>query len=89
MYNLKDRTQMKTAIRKWGNSLGIRIPKAITIENNLEEGSEVDIVSEGGLIVLKPTKRKRYNLKTLIEGINKSNLHGEISTGDSMGEEIW
>lgn len=80
---------MKTAIRKWGNSLGIRIPKTITIENNLEEGSEVDIVSEGGLIVLKPTKRKRYYLKTLLEGINESNLHGEISTGDSMGEEIW
>ena len=39
-------------------------------------------------IIFKPVKKK-YNLKDLLEGINESNLHGEVSTGDSVGEEIW
>ena len=80
---------MRSAIRKWGNSLGIRLPKSIVAEINLEAGSEIDVLAENGLIILKPVKRKKYNLNKLLEGINESNLHGETLTGDSTGEEIW
>ena len=41
-------------ISKWGNSLGIRIPKAFSLETGLAEGSEVDISVSGGRIVLTP-----------------------------------
>lgn len=79
---------MRTAVKRWGNSLGVRIPKSILEENSLKEGSEINIISKDGTIIFEPVKKK-YNLKDLLEGINESNLHGEISTGDSVGEEIW
>lgn len=79
---------MRTAVKRWGNSLGVRIPKSILEENSLKEGSEINIISKDGTIIFEPVKKK-YNLKDLLEGINESNLHREISTGDSVGEEIW
>lgn len=80
---------MIAIVNKWGNSLGFRIPKAIVEESNISEGSELDVSVIDGVISLKPMKRKKYNLKTLLEGINESNLHGEILTGDSQGKELW
>lgn len=79
---------MRTAVKRWGNSLGVRIPKSILEENSLKEGSEINIISKDGTIIFEPVKKK-YNLKDLLEGINESNLHREISTGDFVGEEIW
>jgi len=34
---------MRTKIRKWGNSLGLRIPKALAEEISVGEGSAVEI----------------------------------------------
>ena len=79
---------MITIVNKWGNSLGLRIPKSVVEESNIAEGSELDINFKEGVISLIPRKRKKYDLKTLLEGINESNLHGEILTGDSVGKEI-
>ncbi len=79
---------MRTAVKRWGNSLGVRIPKSILEENSLKEGSEINIISKDGTIIFEPVKKK-YNLKDLLEGINESNLHRKISTGDFVGEEIW
>lgn len=80
---------MIAVVNKWGNSLGLRIPKMMVEESGISEGSELDISFDKGVIMLKPRKRKKYELKTLLEGINESNLHGEILTGDSVGNEIW
>lgn len=48
---------MTTAtVRKWGNSLAIRLPVEVTKLVNFEEGIELDIfVSENKEIVLRPT----------------------------------
>ncbi|GET29821.1 AbrB/MazE/SpoVT family DNA-binding domain-containing protein [Prolixibacter sp. SD074] len=76
-------------IKKWGNSLGLRLPKAILDEVKLKEGSKLDISTKDGSIYLTPKVPKKYDLSKLLEGINESNLHGETSTGDSKGEEVW
>lgn len=41
-------------VQKWGNSPGIRIPKALALKVGLEEGSEVDLDIEDGHLVIKP-----------------------------------
>lgn len=79
---------MKATIQKWGNSLAIRIPKNITQDSRVSEGSNIDIMIENGNIVLVPVK-KEYSLKELIKNITVENLHSEISTGDRTGGEIW
>lgn len=48
---------MTTQISKWGNSLGIRIPKAILEESGIGINDEVTISCKEGAIIIK----KRYS----------------------------
>jgi len=49
---------MRTTVSKWGNSMALRIPKSILEENMLEEGSQVEIFSKDGRIILEPQEKK-------------------------------
>ena len=79
---------MKTIVQKWGNSLAIRIPKNITKEVGVSEGSNVDIAVENGNIILSPSSEE-YSLKDLLKSVTDENIHSEISTGVHTGGEIW
>ena len=80
---------MVTKIQKWGNSLGLRIPKSFAKEAGVEEGSAVDLSIEGGNLVIKTVRPLRYELGDLLSDIRKDNLHDEISTGQPVGREAW
>lgn len=41
-------------VQKWGNSLGIRIPKSLASKVGIEERSQVDLNVEDGYLVIKP-----------------------------------
>ncbi|WP_292636977.1 AbrB/MazE/SpoVT family DNA-binding domain-containing protein [Mesorhizobium sp.] len=58
---------MQTIIRKWGNSLALRLPKFTTEALHLTEGSRVDIKIEDGSLRIAPTRR-RFKLSELLEG---------------------
>lgn len=73
-------------VQKWGNSLGIRIPKAIALKVGLEEGTEIDLDIEDGNLVIKP---KSKSLDELLSQITPENLHDEVSTGKPEGRESW
>jgi antitoxin MazE len=79
---------MKATIQKWGNSLAIRIPKNITKDSRVSEGSNIDIMVENGKIILSPSPIE-YSLKELLKKVTNENIHSEISTGDYIGGEIW
>lgn len=73
-------------VQKWGNSLGIRIPKAIAVKVGLEEGSEIELDIEEGNLIIKP---KSKSLDELLSQITPENLHSEIPTGKPEGRESW
>ncbi len=80
---------MLTKVRKWGNSLGLRIPKAFADEASVEEGSTVDLSVFEGRIVVRPVPGPRYELSELLGGVTDENLHGEVATGPLRGREAW
>jgi antitoxin MazE len=80
---------MVTKVQKWGNSLGLRIPKALAEDAGVEEGSPVDISMEGDRLVVQPIRSSKYELKDLVSQIREDNLHDEIPMGDRVGREIW
>ena len=80
---------MITKIQQWGNSLALRIPKAFAVEAKLHKGAIVDVSEEGGKIILTPVKKGKITLKSLLAGVTKDNIHGEVSTGKRVGKEIW
>jgi antitoxin MazE len=79
---------MQTIVQKWGNSLGVRIPKSFTKDAHIEEGTEIDLNLDKGIITLKPVK-KSLSLKELLSKVSKSNIHDETVTGEVVGRELW
>ena len=79
---------MRTRIAKWGNSLGLRIPKAFIADAGLADGDEVEISLEGGRIVITPVGRE-YRLGELVDGITSENRHDERDWGPPVGNEVW
>ena len=81
---------MKTRLQRWGNSLGIRIPKAFAEETGMDTGSLVDLsVDSRGRLVIEPVRGPKYELSALLDGITDENLHTEVSTGRRRGREAW
>lgn len=79
---------MRARIQKWGNSLAVRLPKAITEKAGLVIEDEVDIdVEDTGKVVLLPRIKKEYRLGELLAGITPSNLQDEIDFGEPQGRE--
>ncbi len=78
---------MTGKIQKWGNSMGVRIPKAIMEKANLSVNSEIAIECKNQKIIIYP-KKKSIQLKDLLSKITKDNLHTEDSH-IKVGKEIW
>jgi antitoxin MazE len=77
-----------TQIAKWGNSLGLRLPKSVALEAQVDEGDTVDVSVRNGAIVIRPS-RPRYSLEQLVAKITPRNRHGEGDWGASIGREAW
>lgn len=80
---------MKAAVKKWGNSASIRIPKTVLQAAELDVDDAVDVREESGRIIIEPLRRKEYDLAELLKGISRRNLHGETDFGGPAGNEIW
>jgi antitoxin MazE len=80
---------METVIKKWGNSLVLRIPKLLAEEVGLEEDSAVDLFLEEGRLVIMPAVAPRYALDALMAKVKIENLHDEMDTGAAVGVETW
>lgn len=78
---------MTSKLQKWGNSIGVRIPKTIIEKANLEVNSEVEIEHHDGKIIIFPLKKK-IQLNDLLSQITKDNIHSEDDFSPE-GNEVW
>ena len=78
---------------KWGNSLAVRIPKALADAVKAHEGKRAEIKVERGALVLrpivKPSRRPRYTLEELLSGMTRDNVPQEVDWGPPRGNEAW
>jgi antitoxin MazE len=78
-----------TQIAKWGNSLGLRLPRSVALEAQLDEGDTVTVSVKGRAIVVRPA-RPTYSLDALVARITKRNRHDETDWGTTpVGHELW
>jgi antitoxin MazE len=78
-----------TQIAKWGNSLGLRLPKSVALEAQLDEGDTVSVSVKDGAIVVRPA-RPTYSIDALVARITRRNRHEETDWGKSpVGHELW
>jgi antitoxin MazE len=77
---------LEARVAKWGNSLGLRIPKDIAGRLGLAEGARVEIETEGERIIVS-RGRPRYQLRELLVGMTPKAMHGAFDWGPDAGRE--
>jgi antitoxin MazE len=78
---------MTKKIKKWGNSLAIRIPKKEADLLGIFEGDEVMIEKRKNSLVIKSKERA---LQDMVNKINLKNKHSlSFLEENRKGKEIW
>lgn len=80
---------METHLRKWGNSLAVRIPKLLAAQLGLVNHSLIEFSLRGQELVITPARRTNLKLSDLLAGVTEENLHEAIDTGPAAGREAW
>jgi antitoxin MazE len=79
-------TPMQVQVARWGNSLGLRIPKDIALRAGLREGTRVEVEAEGDRIIISPA-RPRYVLADLLKGMTPEAMREAFDWGPDKGRE--
>jgi antitoxin MazE len=87
-YSVHGEIDMKTQMMKWGNSLAVRIPKAVVEEAKLRLGDALDIVApaEGRVELRRATSVP--TLAQLVAQITADNRYEAVSVGAEVGKEV-
>jgi antitoxin MazE len=80
---------MSVTLHKWGNSVGLRVPKPLLDQLGLKEGVQVDVKVEGNRLVIEPVRQRRYTVAERLQGFTPDNRPGEVDWGDRVGREVW
>ena len=88
---------MYTTIQKWGNSQGLRIPKALLDAVGLRENDRVQVIQEEDSIRIQKVTRPQH--KTLEERLTafygkpigeiERIENAELESGPAEGAEAW
>jgi antitoxin MazE len=68
---------MQVRLARWGNSLGVRIPKDIATRIGLAEGDRIVI----------SVNRPRYTLDELLDGVTPEEMRAAFDWGPDVGRE--
>ena len=80
---------MLAKVSPWGNSLALRIPKALADEAGLERGKQVTIRYEGGELRIIAVEEPYYDLDELLASIPDDYEPEEWDIGPPVGNEVW
>jgi antitoxin MazE len=75
-------------VTRWGNSLAVRIPKALAEQANIGEGSEVELRVADGVLTVR-SRCRSYRVEELVDRITAENRHDEVDWGPPAGKEVW
>jgi antitoxin MazE len=78
---------MQVSVARWGNSLGLRIPKDIAEQAGLRAGSRVEVAAENGRVVIVPAQ-PRYVLADLLKDMTPEAMREAFDWGPDVGREI-
>jgi antitoxin MazE len=83
---------MSTTVQKWGNSLGIRVPKAIAEQLHLEQGSKIEFDASNGVLTIRPVRprrrRSKYTLQEVLGKYKGPYPHRMVFNDPPVGREL-
>jgi antitoxin MazE len=82
---------MEVELKKWGNSIGLRIPHTLAKSLNLDIESIVELIQENDSLIIKK-KKESLTLDKLLESIPPNFTYPDdvkdFVNSKSMGEEL-
>ena len=66
---------MQAKIAKWGNSLGLRVPKDVAARAGLKVGARVDVETDSKGRIVVTRSRRRFTLAELLSGMTRRREH--------------
>ena len=78
---------MTVRVQKWGNNLGVRIPKSIAQKSAIREGAELEVLYVEERVVLRPVQIP--SLKQLLAGVRAANRPELTDWARPIGAEVW
>jgi antitoxin MazE len=75
---------MTVTLQRWGNSIGVRLPKPMLEQVGLKEGVQVDVLIEGDHLVIRRGRRK---LADLLAECKPENRPESVDFGPPVGRE--
>ena len=73
---------------QWGNSIGVRIPRALAKKKGIDVDTHVEVNETEDGVIIKPIGKKEYSLEELVKGITPQNRHPEVNFGGPVGKEL-
>lgn len=81
---------MQTTIQKWGNSQGIRIPKAFLEALNMGENDVVELSRDkDNIVITKVREKKELTLDDIFKNYDGTTEAEDFDWGAPVGREVW
>lgn len=81
-------SRMKTTLKKWGNSHGIRLPKYVLETMGWSDDEALEVLADGDKLIIKKAN-KHKTIDELFEGHDGGYEPTEIDWGSPQGREVW
>ncbi|GLS18295.1 multidrug transporter MatE [Labrys miyagiensis] len=78
---------MEVVVSKWGNSLGLRLPRALVQQIGISEGQTVSVVAEGNRLIVEGATPS-YRLEDLLVNVTPEAMGAAFEWGVDVGGEI-
>ena len=77
---------MQVQLSKWGNSLGLRLPRALAQQIGASEGQKVNIVADGARLIIEPVA-PALSLRDLLVNMTPKAMGAAFDWGEDVGRE--
>lgn len=78
---------MQVQISKWGNSLGLRLPRSLASQIGVTDGAKVEITAEGDRLIVTAA-RPTYRLEDVLANMSPAAAHAAFDWGPDLGREV-
>lgn len=90
---MSDKIVVGKRVSKWGNGLGILLPKQVVEKMELKAGDKLVLEMDDGIITLKKESDvlviPRYKLEDLLKGYEGYQNEEYWKDVEPVGEEVW
>lgn len=77
---------MQVLVSKWGNSLGLRLPRAMAARIGVCEGQRVRIRADEGRLIVEPV-HEAFTWPQMLENVTPEAMREAFDWGEDLGRE--